>query len=393
MKPKALILGAGVAGLAAAWWLGRNGWDCLVVERAESMRSGGYVMGLSGPGYQAVERMGLLPAIRRSSIPPGRSVYRDSKDRELMVIDHKDHLKGMHYLIIRRGDLVFEIAQALGADFPMRLGATVTAIDNRPDGVTVTLSDGSEENADLLIVAEGVHSATRALLFADCPDPLRFMGYRFAAYDVEAADGLTDDFTGFVAPGHTAEIYRLGEARMAALHVWASHQRRPPGGSAELEEIAALHAEDPSLVRDALAAAEQGAIRPVIDDLLMVEAERWSAARAVLLGDAAHCVSLISGQGAGMALAGAAVLADALENAATIEAGLAAYEARLRPSIERLQARSRSIARWFVPRSRVAHTVRNTIIRALPRPILTRYFQNTAASELQHLSNFDHPTP
>lgn len=386
MARHATIAGAGVAGLAAAWWLHRSGWQVTVIERADALRAGGYVMGLSGPGHRVIEQMGLLPAVTQTSIPPGRSLYHDNRDQLLMTIEHGAHLAGLDYLVVRRGDLVLTIAQALaqkgGQTVDIRYGRQVAAIDHLQDGVRVQLDDGSCHTADLLVVADGVHSNTRSLLWPGGPRPLQPMGYRFAAYDVDTTVELAGDFLGYVAPGRTAEFYRLSEGRMAALHVWATRERRQPGDSGELASLARMHANDPPLVRDTIAAAQAQGVRPVIDDLLMVDTAPWHRGHTILLGDAAHCITLISGQGAGMALTGAASLAKALAENDNIEAGLIAHEARLRPVITRLQARSRSIARWFVPRTPLGCTVRNTLVCAMPRPLLTRYFRKAINAEL-----------
>src|SRR5688572_910298 len=60
---RAVIVGAGVGGLATALRLGRDGWHTLVVERAPARRSSGYMVNLIGPGYDAAERLGLLPEL------------------------------------------------------------------------------------------------------------------------------------------------------------------------------------------------------------------------------------------------------------------------------------------------------------------------------------------
>ncbi len=384
--PHAVIAGAGVAGLAAAWWLRQSGWRTTIIERADAVRAGGYVMGLSGPGYQVIAQMGLLPAVAGASLSPGRTQYRDRRDRVLMTIDHGAHMAGLDYLVVRRGDLVRIIADALeaaaGPPTTLLLANSVQAVTQLDDGVRVDLADGRCERADLLLIADGVHSATRRLVWPAGPEPLVPMGYRFAAYDVAATTDLGGDFLGYVAPGYSVEYYRLREGRMAALHVWATDCRRQPGDAAELAELLQMHAADPPLVRETLQAAQVQGVRPVIDDLLMVDMAPWHRGRCVLLGDAAHCITLISGQGAGIALAGAATLAQALGSAASIEAGLIAYSARMRPAISRLQQRSRSIARWFVPRNALACAVRNTIVRAMPRPLLTRYFRNSLKAEI-----------
>ena len=57
---KAIICGAGISGISAAWWLEMFGWEVVLIERAESLRAQGYMIDFFGPGCEAVERMRLF---------------------------------------------------------------------------------------------------------------------------------------------------------------------------------------------------------------------------------------------------------------------------------------------------------------------------------------------
>ncbi len=107
----------------------------------------------------------------------------------------------------------------------------------------------------------------------------------------------------------------------------------------------------------------------------MVELPKWSQGRVLLLGDSAHCLTLVSGQGAGMALASAEMLGKALLAEADLDKALVLHEQKLRPIIGRLQARSRKMAAMFIPRSAFAFHLRNFIMRNMPRARLTLFYQ------------------
>lgn len=133
----------------------------------------------------------------------------------------------------------------------------------------------------------------------------------------------------------------------------------------------------------------------VIDDLALVELPSWRQGRILLLGDAAHSLSLISGQGAGVALASASILAEELERAAAggvapsssaLESALARHDQRLRPTILRLQHRSRKLAPMYVPSSRVGFALRNLVLRTMPDVLLKKYFASGLKSEAQALA-------
>jgi len=130
----------------------------------------------------------------------------------------------------------------------------------------------------------------------------------------------------------------------------------------------------------------------VIDDLALVTLPRWHNGRVLLMGDAAHSLSLISGQGAGMALASASVLAQELQRGAelpqadAIAAALERHDQRLRPTVLRLQQRSRRLAPAFVPAKAWSFHLRNLALRAMPDAMLRRFFLNVLKSEAEAMA-------
>jgi len=395
--PLALIAGAGLAGLAAAWWLTHIGWRVRVVERAQHLRDGGHMMGLSGPGLGTVRRMGLVPALKAAAYPDmGTHVYRDRHGRDILSVDYRQLLAGMDWITLRRNVLVRVLHDAVRDHVDIAFGLTVDGLDVSPAGkpLTAHLCDGSTCTADLFIAADGVHSSLRAQHIAADADCLRPLGYRYAAYDVPAHWRPEEHFISYAEPGLQSEYYSLDAQRTAALHVWHSHASGlvPPPERRAL--LAQLTARSHAVVRGALAAVEPQT-ELVIDDLALVELPAWHQGRVLLLGDAAHSLSLISGQGAGMALASAGVLAHELERAAGrgraptaahLERALTAHGHRLRPTIERLQQRSRKMAPAFVPATPLSFFLRNLALRAMPAPVMRRFFLSGLKSEAQAMA-------
>ncbi len=379
--PSVVISGAGAAGLAAAWWLARAGWRVTVVERAPDLRTGGYMMSLSGPGHAAATRMGLVPKLEPLAYTVKENVYRDRRGREVLRLRFHDIVEGLDYLVMRRTDLIAALRADLPDSVDIRLATTIADVEDGVDGAHVRLSDGSALDADLILLADGMRSALRSRLFAPDAACLKPLGYRFAVYELKDRLGLGSDFVSYAEPGHIAEYYTLAEGRVAALHVWHSRQTGPVPAAERWRLLDEVCARSHPAVHAQLAAAREDGAVPLVDDLALVDMPRWSKGRVLLLGDAAHCLTLISGQGAGMALTSAAILADALGRAAVPEA-LAEHEARLRPSIARLQDRSRKMAGMFVPRSPVAFELRNLFMRYVPRKWIGRYFVNAVNAEI-----------
>lgn len=381
-KPVAVIVGAGIAGLAAAWWLDKAGWRSIILERAADLRENGYMLGLSGLGYETAGRMGLHEALQAASYQIDENVYRDSRGREILRLRYRDFIRGLPYLAIRRTDLIRALHEALPRDAELRFGETLDRVTDHGDHIEAHLASGLRIDADLVIGADGLRSATRHWTGADDSQCLTHLGYYFAVYDVDAPRSFDSDFLSYAEPGHLAEYYALHDGRLAAMHVW--RDARPGLEQADdrfglLQQVS--HASHPE-VRSLLAEAKAAGARPLIDSLTMVDLPRWSNGRTLLLGDAAHCLTLISGQGAGMALASAEMLGRALIRSTSVDAALLEHDAQLRPIITRLQNRSRKMAPIFIPQSYLAFHLRNILMKNIPRGWLGRYFTNAIRAEL-----------
>ncbi|MFC5384721.1 FAD-dependent monooxygenase [Aquamicrobium segne] len=388
-RPLAVITGAGVAGLAAAWWLEKAGWRALVIERGQSLRENGYMLGLSGLGYETAGRMGLHERLQAVAYDINENVYKDSSGREILRLRYRDFIRDLPYLAVRRTDLVRALAEILPDNVTLRYGQTVTGFDDRGDHVAVVLSSGEEVKADLLIGADGFRSAIRQRLFGPDGDCLQPLGYYFAVYDIDAPKDFETDFLSYAEPGHLAEYYALHDGRLAAMHVWRDTRtglEQIPDRIGLMQDVSA-HSHPQ--VRELLCTVERAAGSVVVDSLTMIDLPQWSRGRALLLGDAAHCLTLVSGQGAGMALTSAEMLGQALSGCANLPEALARHDRKLRPVIGRLQARSRKMAAMFIPQSAFAFNLRNFIMRNMPRKWLGHYLSGTIRSEMELLKTRD----
>ena len=384
MTRRALIIGGGVAGLSAAWWLANAGWRVTVLERAPALRSGGYMIGISGPGYDTADRMGLLPALKARHVPIAENVYRGRTGKVLWRVRYPDLLDGVNWVTLARTELVHVLFEAVRDRVDIRFGTSVSAIGSGVGPIEVDLTDGSGTQADLVIGADGVHSTVRSMMFGAHEDRIERLGYRCAAFQIPDALNLGHDFLSYAEPGRITEFYTLSTNRVAALFVWRCTDPgtiRPDRMHAALK--AAYDGAHPH-VQQTLAGLPDDA--PIYFDALeMVDLPKWSSGRCLLLGDAAHCLTLLSGQGSGMAMTSAWLLNEALA-AYGIDMALAHHEAKLRPSITRLQARSRKIASVFVPASRWSFRLRNAVMRLTPPKLLGRYLVASVQKEAERIA-------
>lgn len=381
-KPLAVIVGAGVAGLAAAWWLDKAGWRSLVIERADGLRENGYMLGLSGLGYETAGRMGLHDKLQAAAFRIDENVYRDRHGRELLRLRYRDFIRDLPYLAVRRTDLVRALAEILPPTAEIRFSEMVAGFTDMGDHVDVELAGGDRVVADLLIGADGFRSMVRQNLFGMPESCLRPLGYYFSVYDVGAPKDFDTDFLSYAEPGHLAEYYALHDGRLAAMHVWRDDRSGLERFDDKGELLANVSINSHPQVRALLAEASRAGDAIVVDSLTMVDLPQWSLGRVALLGDAAHCLTLVSGQGAGMAIASAEMLGQALKAKGDPLSALQDHEAKLRPIILRLQARSRKMAAVFIPQSVLAFRARNFVMRHVPKSWLGRYFSKSIRSEI-----------
>jgi len=322
-----LISGAGVAGITLAYWLRRNGFTPTVVERASSIRDGGYKVDIRGAALRVVERMGLLGQIRERVTDVRAGSVVDSRGRRVASMDG-DTFGGRTHgdAEILRGDLhrlLFDATQGVEYVF----GDSVAGLLQADDHVQVTFASGVRRAFDLVIGADGVHSATRRMAFGD--GYVRDLGYRVSIFSVPNHLGLDREEVTYVSPGRTVLMYSTAQdAGAKAMFLFADDQPKPADARQYLADRYATEGWEVSALL-----AHMGEDF-YLDDLSQVHMDRWSTGRVALVGDAAYCASTASGQGTSLALVGAYVLAGELAAAADHVQGFANYEDALRDFVD-----------------------------------------------------------
>ena len=371
---KAVVCGAGIAGLSLAHELATRGDEVVLLERSPGPREQGYMMDFFGPGYDAAEQMGVLPAILDVSYDIGEASLVDSQggSRARLPYDRFRRAVGGRLCSLMRPDLEQVLREALPSSVEVRFGAEVTdCVDHGPD-VEVRTADGAVLSADVLVGADGIHSGVRRFTFGADSDALRYLGFHTAAFvfdDARIRAACAGRFALTDTIGRQMGFYALRDGRVAAFGV---HRTPDPGlpddtRTAVREAYRSLE----WVVPEALAQCPPSE-EIYYDQVAQVVMSAWSAGRIALVGDACHAVSLLAGQGASLAVAGARVLAAQLHSGVPIAPALAAYERQWRPVAEDRQASGRAAARWFLPRTHAELWVRRAALKVAALPVVNR---------------------
>ncbi|MHC5558855.1 FAD-dependent oxidoreductase [Kocuria sp. U4B] len=371
---RAIICGAGIAGLSCALQLHRQGWAVTVVESAAGPRAEGYMLDFFGPGYAAAEAMGILPRLRELSHPISELVYVDDHGRRRAGAGYARFARALdgRLMSLMRPDLELALREQVAGSVDLRFGCTVDRIDDGPGSVRGVLDDGTVLEADLLVGADGIHSRARSLVFGPEEQYIRLLGLHTAAFtftDPHLPALLGDRLHLTDTVDRMMGLYALRDGRTAVFTV-----HRTPEAARPDDARAALRTAFAGLgwlVPTALdRCPPSGGM--YYDVVAQVEVPRWSAGHVVLAGDACQAVSLVAGQGASLAVAGASVLAAQLASAPTVPDGLSAYERRWRPVVAERQRAGRSGVEWFLPSSSATLRKRHAALRLLALPGLNR---------------------
>ncbi|GEK46404.1 monooxygenase [Bisbaumannia pacifica] len=344
------ICGGGVGGLCAAIALREAGHEAIVFEQAKQFLRIGADVNLTPNAVRALDRLGVGDVLRETAARPTHRLSRtwDSGEitSKLPMSDAAEEKYGAPQLTIHRGDLL----KALEAKLPasaIRLGSKVSGVEAGEQPV-VHFEDGSSERLDVVIGADGIHSAVRRSLFGDdSPEFTGLVSYRAvvprsAVPEVENLDAFTKWW------GETADsqvvVFPLTRGEEVFIFAttpqegWREESWTLPGDVDELRDVYKDFHPD---VRALLAACDS-----VTKSALYVREpmERWSEGHVTILGDAAHPMVPFMAQGACMAIEDAVVLSRCLAEAGRDEvpAALARYEQARRERTAQVQRGSRA---------------------------------------------------
>lgn len=371
MKPqKILISGASIAGPALAFWLRRYGWRPVVIERAEALRLGGQNVDVRGAGSEVAEKMGIKEEIRAATTGEVGTRFVGARGRTIAEFPASasggDSLTAE--LEILRGSLARILYDRTREHSEYIFGDSIRGLDPRGDRVTASFVTGEPRDFDLVVIADGIRSRTRPLVFGDEPE-LRELGLYIAYLTIPRA--ATDDawWRWYIATrSRSLSLRPDNEGTTRASFSFMGEPRGyekldPDEQKAVLRRVFA----DAGWEAPRVLAALDDASDMYFESVGQVRAPRWSNGRVALLGDAAYCASPVSGMGTSLALTGAYVLAGELARCASHAEAFASYEKIMRPYVDRAQELPPGTPRLAHPRTRIGRALLGAGVRIAAR--------------------------
>ncbi len=385
MSRRILVTGASVAGCTAAWWLTRFGFEVDVVEKAPAFREGGQNVDVRGSAREVLRRMDLEKAAFERSTPELGTEWVDEDNNT--IARFKAGATGSDNaptaeLEIRRGDIAQLIYDAARERASFRFGESIAAVFQDDTGAEVIFVSGQRARYDLVVVAEGVGSHTRELLFPGENQP-RWMDLTIAYFSSPRQPHDTD----------YARVYNTVDGRGAMLKpsrdgllgAYVGIHKKPEGEQdwcpAKQRQYVLNQFADDGWEFPRILEVMKGVDDFYFDVLRQVHMQRWSNNRVVLTGDAAWAPTPLSGIGTSLAIVGGYVLAGEIERQADIAAALDRYEEVMRPFVKEGQNIPKIVPRMLWPHNAPELMLMRGAMRIASTPLVKKAFSSAFARD------------
>ncbi|MXO71032.1 FAD-dependent oxidoreductase [Alteraurantiacibacter buctensis] len=329
MIGKALVVGGGVGGMSAAASLARLGVAVELIDVDPQWRAYGAGISVTGMSLRAFDALGILDEVKREGFVASGMRLRAPDGSIVMETPPPP---GEPAPIDSSGGIMRPALHAImqrlvrSTDATITLGVSPTGYAEAPDGVTVTLSDGTRRTVDLVVAADGIFSETRKLLFPEAAAP-KFTGqgcWRIVADRPATVDRAEIWVGGPVKLG----LNPISQDKLYAFileHVpgnpWFPEEEMLP----HVAELLAPFGGDVATIRANLGPDSLVNYRPLEWQLLP---KPWHQGRVVVIGDAAHATTPHMASGAGAAVEDGLVLAEELAKTDNLDAALTAFADR-----------------------------------------------------------------
>jgi 2-polyprenyl-6-methoxyphenol hydroxylase-like FAD-dependent oxidoreductase len=368
-----LVSGASFAGLSAAYWLAEIGEQVTVVERNPTVRRTGSPIDVRGDALGVAADMGILDAITANRAKTAHrtafTTWVDAGGKPVGVLPAEAATDSADDIEILREHLVDIMHAALPSGVEFVHGDWIESVDDTGSAVEVTFAHGAPRRFDYLVGADGMHSGVRRLVFGPEVRYRHHLGAYMVIVPLPAGTGVATQSVMYNTPGRSYGISDFTDLVIGFLS-FRSPEIEYDFHDVEEQKKIAIDAlgDDPNWYVPMLMDQVRESEELFFDSLSQIRMPGWSRGRTVLVGDAAHATSPLSGRGTALAMLGGYFLAKELEAAeGDPERGFAGYEKRLRPYADRAQHGVPEALGFMLPATAEALAERNRRFPVDPR--------------------------
>lgn len=349
---RAVVVGGGIVGLTVGVALHQRGWNVIVCESADELRGGGAAIGNWSPAIATFDLLGVGREIRENSGVNTQAFVRDPSGRLLKEEELTRALRDGYspYMMTDRILLTSLLADRLGRE-RLQFSRAFTSYEHRPEGVVVNFADGTSQEVDLLVGADGTFSTVRSQAFPEAVPVRRQVAFRAVVKVEDLPDGHPGSSTMVVGrDGVRGGWMESGPGTVMWVIVRQDTEEPDPEG--DKQECLSLvpHLYDPGWhfpLRELVEGTDPSAI--LRNYVHVYEAgSRWVDRRVVLAGDAAHTMTPTLGVGGAVGVEDAWVLAELLAGH-DIDTALTHYAHERTERLAWLSEVDRKISAWKRP--------------------------------------------
>lgn len=368
MAPKRiLIIGAGVAGPAAAVFLKRQGHDVTLIERAPEFKTIGFAVTIWPNGHRMLAELGLDKELEAVGVTIPWIEIADAAGKVLKQISMDDVARfGEPMQVIERSALhtaLIRKVQEVG--IAPRLGTTVTNLIDDGSEVHASFLDGTDDSFDVVLAADGIHSDIREQLFGK--NRFRYYGWSVRVFWIPPGVPMPKGIMVLSRERQALGIFPGKERGFVLLYEYNPKREAGPDRVFSLQDFLP-YLRRHGWTNEHLRSLEEEGLQnhQFYDHLRYVLMGPWSKGRVVLMGDARHGFSPIIGMGSGMALEDAYVFADEFGKNDDLAAALRAYGKRRTERVNYVRNVGDLMEELYLPKTKWMRIFRNSMIRILP---------------------------
>lgn len=350
---KVAINGGGIAGVSIAYWLEKYGFDVFLFEKKQHNNNEGYLINCWGPGYEVLKKMDIIESLEKRSIKLKYLRCHNCIDNISDTVEIESLIKNDYenFLSIKRHDLMFVLYDKLEKT-KVQFNTHVLDFKQHNNKVNVSLSNGNNEDFDILIGADGYHSKIRSILFNEDEYEKIYVNSCTASFYVNHK--IYND------PNYS-DVY-LGEDRQASLIYLNNNEtictlsfdkslvdRKPQTISEKVHILQSIFKDFKGRIGEVLYNLNNND-HIFFDTIHQIKMNKWCKGRVALIGDSASAPSVLAGQGSIFALCEAYVLAvELVKNNSDYMTAFYEYEKQLNKVITEKQENSLTNLTFFIP--------------------------------------------